>query len=215
MDSTKNDAQLYTLPLQHAVDAAIANMASASTDEGSLGGVIEMPFTSMTNQEYNNVQIADHMGTIIVAIAVAFLIAMFGVIYHMTGTIAAERESGMAQLLDVMMPNRATWQPQAARLISHHMAFTVIYSPGWIAMGVIAGTLAFQETSIAIPLLSNLVCDLALTSFAVFTGCCFREAQISGITAIILSLAMSVIAQVSRDAPSWVIVIFGRPVSAS
>ena len=189
------------------MDAAIANKASASTDEGSLRGVIEMPFTSMTNQEYDDVQIADHMGTIIVALAVAFLIAVFGAIYHMAGTIAAERESGMAQLLDVMMPNRATWQPHAARLISHHLAFTVMYSPVWIAMGAIAGTLAFQESSIAISLLSNLVCGLAFTSFAVFTGCCFREAQISGSTAIILSLAMSVIAQVSRDAPSWVIVI--------
>ncbi|KAH8171967.1 aldehyde dehydrogenase family protein [Sarocladium implicatum] len=207
VDKTSNDGQKYTLPLQRAIDIAIGRTSSRPTSNNLQESVLEQPFTSMTDQERTDEQIATHMGTIIAALAVAFLIAMIGVVYHLTGVIAAERESGIAQLLDVMMPNSATWQPQTARLASHHISFIAIYGPGWLAMGVIAGVMAFPQTSIAIPVVSNLVCGLSLTSFAVLTGCCFKEAQMSGITAVIVSLAMGIVAQVARDAPTWVTAI--------
>jgi hypothetical protein len=62
---------------------------------------------------------------------------MVGVAYQLTGLIATEREIGMAQLLDCMMPNAARWQPQMARIISSHLAFDVLYGPGWIVMAII------------------------------------------------------------------------------
>jgi ATP-binding cassette subfamily A (ABC1) protein 3 len=48
---------------------------------------------------------------------------------------ASERELGMSQLIEAMTPNRHRWYTQAARLLSTHLAFDIIYLPAWIIVG--------------------------------------------------------------------------------
>ncbi|KAH7304525.1 hypothetical protein B0I35DRAFT_401028 [Stachybotrys elegans] len=199
--SSNNDAQVYSLPLQHAIDFAIS---SIYRPENIPYTIFEYPFTSQTNEERDKSNHAQYMGNIISILGVGFYIAMVGVLYHLTGFMATERESGMSQLLDVMMPDQRAWQPQAARFLSQHLSFSLVYAPGWIIMGIIMGTLAFESTSVVIPLISNLVCGLSLTSLAIFCAVWFREAQLSGITAVIVSLVLAIIAQATR-APSWAV----------
>lgn len=207
MASTTNDAQVYTLPLQRAIDFAIAQVNSTEADQSSTT-VSEFPFTQTTNEEQEREVQEGYMQRIESILCIAFFIAMIGVIYHLAGLVATEREIGMAQLLDVMMPNNARWLPQAARLLSHNIAFALVYVPGWIAMGAVMGGMAFKATSIIIPIVSHILCGLSLASLGLFAGCCFRKSQLSGITAVILSLGLAIIAMACGDiATGWVAVL--------
>ncbi|KAK7422996.1 hypothetical protein QQX98_001286 [Neonectria punicea] len=201
--ATSNDAQIYTLPLQHAIDFAIGHIDSEATSET----VFEYPFTSQTNKERKDDVNSKFMGNIISILAAAFYVSMLGVLYQLTGLMATERETGMAQLLDTMMPNKARWQPQAVRLLSHNLVFSMMYAPGWIVMGAVMGAMVFPETSIVILLVSILLCGFSITDLAIFFGCCFRKAQLSGITAVILTLVLAIVAQVSGNLATWLVVI--------
>jgi ATP-binding cassette subfamily A (ABC1) protein 3 len=119
-----NDAQIYTLPLQRAVDNAIAGLSNTS-----LPTVLEYPFTALTQEERAREIRVRFQQTLIDALAVAFTLGMVGVVYHLCGFIASEREIGMSQLIEAMMPNVKRWQPQVARVLSYHAAFTMIYLP--------------------------------------------------------------------------------------
>jgi hypothetical protein len=103
-----NDAEIYLLPLQRAVDMAIASI-NTTIDQAALPStVLEYPYTSIT-QEQRNVDIrVNYQGAIINILGVAFLIGMVGVTYHMTGFIASERESGISQLY-VQCPSFGTF----------------------------------------------------------------------------------------------------------
>ncbi|KAH6867730.1 hypothetical protein B0T10DRAFT_419426 [Thelonectria olida] len=208
VDKTDNDAQLYSLPLQHAIDFSIANINSTTSKERlSSTEVLEYPFTRRSNSERKRDISEQYMKNIVTILAIAFYIAMIGVLYQLAGVMATERESGMAQLLDTMMPNEAGWQPQAVRLLSHYLAFALLYGPGWIAMGAVMGGMAFTKTMILIPIVSIVVAGLSLTAFAMFAGSCFRKAQLSGITSVILSLVLAIIAQVSGNVQTWLVTI--------
>ncbi|KAM5343548.1 hypothetical protein ACJ41O_012085 [Fusarium nematophilum] len=204
---SNNDAQIYSLPLQHAIDFAIADINSTTSKESLPGKILEYPFTSQSNDERLQYIREQYMRNIASALAVAFYIAMVGVMYQLAGVMATEREIGMAQLLDTMMPNEPKWQPQAVRLLSHNLAFVLLYAPGWIAMGGSMGGMGFHHTNLAIPLFSVIFCGLSLTGFAVFIGSCFRKAQLSGITSVILSLVLAILAQVSGNAQTWLVTI--------
>jgi hypothetical protein len=81
-------------------------------------------------------------------LAVAFFLALVGVTYQSVGFMAMERELGMSQLMEAMMPNKRRWEPQVARLLSYHIAFDMIYLPGWIICGAIVSGLVFPDTSV-------------------------------------------------------------------
>lgn len=101
----------------------------------------------------------------------------------------------MTQILDASMPNKRRWEPQAARLLASHVAFDIMFFPGWLCVGLILGIGIFSKTSIAILIIYNLLIGLALTSFSIFGGAFFRKAQLSGIITTILSLILGILAQ--------------------
>ncbi|VUC26571.1 unnamed protein product [Clonostachys rosea] len=199
--SADNDAQIYTLPLQRAIDLAIAGDIQSASQV-----VSEIPFTSMTNEDQRRLIQEGFMDRIDRILAIAYFIAMVGVLYQLAGRVATEREIGMAQLLDTMMPNTRRWETQAARLSSHFIAFVFVYAPGWIAMGAVIGAMSFTNTSIIIPIVSHLLSGISLTASGLFFGCCFQKSQMSGFTAVIVSLILAVGALVSGDiAAGWII----------
>jgi hypothetical protein len=91
-----------------------------------------------------------YMGAIIDVIAIAIFIGIVGVTYQLTGLIAMERELGMSQLIDCMMPNSSPWLSQAARFCAAHLALDIVYGPGWIIMGGILKGLVYSRTSAGI-----------------------------------------------------------------
>lgn len=102
----------------------------------------------------------------------------------------------MSQLIEAMMPNLRRWQPQVARILSYHLAFDILYIPGWIIIGIILGIGVFAETSLAIVIIFHVLTGLSFTSFAIFGASFFKKAQLSGITCCLFILILGIIAQV-------------------
>ncbi|KIV93068.1 hypothetical protein PV10_04313 [Exophiala mesophila] len=200
-DSDDNDAEIYLFPLQHAIDRAIAEEENGSDDATSIPELVdEYPYTSMTKEQRQARIRTRYQGGIIDILAVAFFIQMVGVTYQLTGIIATEREIGMAQLLDCMMPNAKRWQPQMARIMANHLAFDMLYGPGWIVIGIILSLGVFTNTSAAIIIIYHILSGLSLASFSIFGAAFFKKAQLSGITSVIVSLLLGIIAQVAAKA---------------
>ena len=193
--NNNNDQEVFILPLQHAVDYAIAGL-NDTVDVAALPQIQEYPYTSITQDERDTRIRQAYMQSLINILGVAFFIAVCGILYQQVGLQASERELGMSQLLESMMPNKRSWEPQAARLISYHVAFTIMYLPGWILIAVILQIEAFAQTSFGVLIVFHLLAGLALSSFALFVGAFFKKAQLSGITAIIVSLVLAILAQV-------------------
>lgn len=156
---------------------------------------MEYPFTSLTKQQRQDQIRTRYMGAIIDLLGVAIFIGVVGVTYQLTGLVAMERELGMSQLLDCMMPNIPRWQPQAARLVAAHLALDIVYGPGWIVTGAILKFGVYSKTSAGITIVYHILVGLALSSFSIFGASFFKRAQLSGITAVIACLLLGVIAQ--------------------
>jgi ATP-binding cassette, subfamily A (ABC1), member 3 len=207
VDSDTNDVEIYALPLQHAIDFTIAGLNTSSEASPLPSEVREYPYTSLNAEQLKDRIRTRYMGAIIDILAVAFFIGMVGTTYQLTGLIAVEREIGMAQLLDCMMPNRARWQPQMVRIISSHLAFDIIYAPGWIVMSIILSIGIFSRTSAGIVIIFHILSGLSLSSMSIFGAAFFRKAQLSGITLVIVSLLLAIVSQVAAKASTGAVAI--------
>ncbi|KAL2063822.1 hypothetical protein VTL71DRAFT_5627 [Oculimacula yallundae] len=209
VEKTTNDAQIYLLPLQRAVDYAIASL-NTTTGQASLPQtVLEYPYTSISQkQRETNIRV-NYQSGIINILAVAFLIGMVGITYHLTGFIASERELGMSQLIEAMMPNLKRWQPQVARILSYHLAFDIIYLPGWIIMAIVLGVGIFAKTSMAIVIIYHVLAGFSLASWSILGASFFKKAQLSGISMALITLLLGVLVQVLKFEDSGSVAILG------
>ncbi|KAI9878284.1 MAG: hypothetical protein M1830_001384 [Pleopsidium flavum] len=205
--NAKNDVEVYAIPLQHAIDFTIASLNTTIDQSALPDQVMEYPYTSKTQKERSDDIRVRYMGGIVDILAVAFFIGIVGVTYQLVGMMASERELGMSQLIEAMMPNKRRWEPQVARLVSNHLAFDIIYLPGWIGMALILSYGVFSKTSVAILLVFNLLSGLALSSFSILGGSFFKKSQLSGISTTIISLLLAVLAQVIGKSNSGAVAI--------
>ncbi|KAF3911216.1 hypothetical protein ABW20_dc0102971 [Dactylellina cionopaga] len=180
-DNHDNPAQRVLMSLQLATDNAINNSTVIPN---------EFLYTSLSETERKDRIRIRYMGALIDVLAVAFAIGMVGVSYHLTGLLAAEREIGISQLIDSMGGR------QWARLLSHHLAFSLIYLPGWIMISLAFAFAVFQQTNVGIVLIFHILTGLAFSSLSLLGGSFFRKAQLSGITLVIGSLLLAIVAQV-------------------
>ncbi|KAL8646802.1 MAG: hypothetical protein Q9210_005919 [Variospora velana] len=141
--SATNDAQVFLLPLQRAVDQAITS-STPSADPAALGEVQQYVYTKNTEEERVRNTRMNYFDNGTAYFRAVFFLGMVGVVYHMVGSIATEREHGLSQLIDAMMPNRNGWNPQLARIFAHHAAFSIIYLPSWCAIGIILASVIFE-----------------------------------------------------------------------
>ncbi|MCJ1278243.1 hypothetical protein MMC21_006058 [Puttea exsequens] len=205
--SNTNDQEIYPIPLQHAIDFAIAAQNTTINQGAFPAEVNEYPFTSLTQAQRNNQIRVRYMGGIIEILAVAFFIEIVGVIYQLVGLMASERELGMTQIIEASMPNRRRWEPQAIRLVAVHVAFDIMFLPGWVAIGLILAYGVFSKTSVAILVLFNVFTGLSLSSFSIFGAAFFHKAQLSGIITTIVSLLLAVLAQVLQNANTGAVAV--------
>ncbi|KAF4784364.1 ABC transporter [Colletotrichum scovillei] len=171
VNNDDSDVQVYTLPLQHAVDSAIASLNSTNGSSASL------------------------KNTFIDYLAVSFILALIGVSYHLPGHVATEREKGLSQLIDSMMSTRYDWEPQVIRMLSNFYSFATIYFPGWVVASVIARSMIWRETSIGVVLVFFILGGLALTSQAILGATFFKKAQLSGVINSLVYVLLGVLAQ--------------------
>lgn len=192
VNSKDNDAEIYALPLQHAVDNAIAGLNGTSLPDN----IQEYPYTSQTPEERARNITRLYMGSLISILGLAYFIGIVGICYQLTGQMASERELGMSQLIEAMMPNRRRWEPQAARLLSMHLSFDILYFPSWIIMGAIVAGLNYPTSGTGIVIGYFILAGLALSSWSIAFASLFKKAQLSGITVTIASIVLAIIIQV-------------------
>ncbi|KAL7816121.1 putative ABC transporter [Trichoderma gracile] len=192
-DRGNNDAQIYALPLQRAVDAAIAGLKPGSSFPDTTQ---QYPYTELTEDEHQAEVRRKYQSSFIKYLSVTLIIGLIGVCYHMPGFIATEREKGMSQLIDAMMPTRQGWHRQFARLISNHHAFVITYMPGWIVASIVARTLIWTNTSFGILIVFFILGGVAITSMSLLGASFFRKAQLSGVVTSVTWIALSIVAQV-------------------
>ncbi|OLN92788.1 ATP-binding cassette sub-family A member 5 [Colletotrichum chlorophyti] len=195
VEDDDNDVQVFTLPLQRAVDSAIARIDSAANNSSSLDNVQEWGFTDETEEERQASSRRQYQQTFIDYLAVAFILALIGVSYHLPGHVATEREKGLSQLIDAMMWTRHDWEPQVARMLSNLYSFATVYFPGWVVASVVARSMIWRETSIGILLVFFILGGLALTSQAMFGAAFFKKAQLSGVVNSLVYVLLGVLAQ--------------------
>ncbi|KAL8752142.1 MAG: hypothetical protein Q9184_005829, partial [Pyrenodesmia sp. 2 TL-2023] len=188
-------SSVYLLPLARAVEVAIASR-TPSIKPGALDGVQQYIFTKESEEKRAKDTRMSYLSAGVDCFGVVFFLGMVGVVYQMTGSIAVERERGLSQLIDAMMPNQTKWQPQLARLFAHHFAFSLIYMPSWLATGIVLGSVVFIKSSAAITIFYHLTVGLALCSFALVGAACFKKAQLSGIILTVITVVLAVIPQV-------------------
>lgn len=188
-----NDVQLYILPLQRAIDQAIASLNGSNT----IPETEEYPYTLRTQEEQDDRIRTLYMNALINIMGVALYIGVCGVTYQLTGQMAEERERGISQLVEAMSPAKKAWHTQFARLLANHVAFDIIYFPGWVIMGLIVWALAFKTSNAGILVIFHILAGLSLTSFSIFGAAFFRKAQLSGITIVIVPILLAIIAQVA------------------
>lgn len=192
-DKDDNDAQIYALPLQRAVDSAIAGLESRSSFPRTTQ---QYPYTELTEDERQAEVRRKYQSSFIHYLSVAFIMGLIGVCYHMPGFIATEREKGLAQLIDAMMPTSQGWHRQFARLISHHHAFTVTYMPGWIVASVVTRVTIWTNTSFGIMIIFFVLSGIAITSMSLLGASFFQKAQLSGVVTAVIWIVLGIVAQV-------------------
>jgi ABC-type nitrate/sulfonate/bicarbonate transport system ATPase subunit len=127
-------------------------------------------------------------------LSAAYLIGMIGIVYHLTGFQAMEREKGLSTLIEAMGGSKF------ARMMSYHFAFSLMYFAGWVVISLNMWSGIMSSSSPVILLIWHITAGWALASWALFLGSIFKKAQLSGITATVFSLGLGIIAQVSKDA---------------
>ena len=203
--SSSNDIQLYPIPLQHAIDWTIASLNQSVNQDKLPKTVLQYPYTDETETQRKDEVRTRFQNTIRTALAAPFFLSQVGVIYHLVGLMSYERERGISQLLEAMMPNRRRWQPQFARLISYHLSFVAIYLPGWIIIALVLRYVVFVHTNPFVLLGFYILSGLALTSSAIFGAAFFRRTQLSAITVTGTSLILAVLGMVFEGGGNWVV----------
>ncbi|KAK0629092.1 hypothetical protein B0T17DRAFT_589023 [Bombardia bombarda] len=195
VDKDTNDAQVYMLPLQHAVDVAITEGNAGDGQLAVPDNVEAYPFTALTQEERADRIRVLYQAAIMNFLGVTFIAGIIGVVYHLTGFMASERETGMSTLIEAMMATTRPWEGQAARLLSYHLSFSMLYLPGWVIGCLILWGGVFRHTSVAIVLIYHILSGLALASMSVFGGAFFKRSQLSGVSVTIIYILLAVIAQ--------------------
>ncbi|KAK4241508.1 hypothetical protein C8A03DRAFT_30370 [Achaetomium macrosporum] len=197
VDRDTNDGQVYMLPMQHAVDSAISRRSNGTDGAVPLPDAVDQyPFTSLTDEELADLIRVNYQAIIMNALGVTFIVCIIGIVYHMAGFMATERESGMSTLIEAMMATKSRWQPQAARLLSYHVSFSLLYLPAWVISALILWGGVFPHTSAAVVLFYFVLSGLALGSMSILGAAFFKKSQLSGVSITIIYILLAIIAQV-------------------
>ncbi|KAK5995214.1 ATP-binding cassette sub-family A member 4-like protein [Cladobotryum mycophilum] len=194
VDRSTNPEEIYLLPTQRALDSIIAGLSNPSASK-AVANNQELPFTSLNQKEREDKVRRIFHRSIVGFMAVAFLSTILWISYHLSGFMATERETGMSQLVDAMMPARKPWVPLAARIISTHLSFTMVYAPAWIIGSLIVRAGVFAKTNVAIVLLCYILSGCAVASMSILCASFFKKAQLSGIVTMLATSLLGILAQ--------------------
>ncbi|KAF2660232.1 P-loop containing nucleoside triphosphate hydrolase protein [Lophiostoma macrostomum CBS 122681] len=191
-----NGPELYLLPLQRALDDAIATHDTSGNATALPSVVNEMLFTTFDQDHVLEERDQDYLVLCIYVFGAIFSFSMIGIVYHMTSYVAAERELGMTSLIDSMLPGGSALRARLIRQISTYLSFALVYFPGWLSVGIVMDSVVFPHTSHGLPVGYHIVSGFAFTSFTLFMVSFFRKAHLSGAIATVIALVFAILPMV-------------------
>ncbi|KAJ4347964.1 uncharacterized protein N0V89_009336 [Didymosphaeria variabile] len=189
-----NNAEVYLIPLQRAVDEEIV-ARSRSGQDGSFSQTQTVVYTSQNQESLDDSRTSNFLALCIYAFGTLYTFTLIGIVYHMTSFVSHERELGMSGLIDAMIPGGSNIRGRLARQIATYISFAIVYFPSWIAVGVVVSELAFPKTSQGIPVGFTIFAGLALTSFSLFGASFFKKSQLSGSILVVIALVFAILPQ--------------------
>ncbi|KAK9473660.1 uncharacterized protein V1510DRAFT_413533 [Dipodascopsis tothii] len=201
VDTHKSDAEYYVLPVQWAVDKYLLSKIGV---DAYTPGVIA--YTSKTEAERQQAVRVTYMSSIINFMAAAMFLAMIGVVYHLCGAIALERERGLTTLMESMGVRKD------ARMLSFFLSFSALYVAGWAVVGLAVAMTMFYTSNHGVVIVYHILSGLSLVSFSLFLAVPFRHTQLAGIagTGVCILLAiMTLVQSHAPDAPRAAPVLLG------
>ncbi|KAK9480821.1 hypothetical protein V1514DRAFT_288489 [Lipomyces japonicus] len=182
-----SDAERILMPVQWAIDSTILGKF------GDVEGPNAIAYTSRSQKEHEQDVRTNYMNAITNYLSPAMYLSMIGVVYHLTGTVASEREIGLTALLDTMgcLP--------AAQFFASFASFSGVYIIGWVVIGVAVQVTMFYNTNIGTVIVFHLLNGFANISWSLVLAQPFRQAQLSGIFSTGVCILLAIMAVVQRS----------------
>ncbi|KAJ6134844.1 hypothetical protein N7512_000004 [Penicillium capsulatum] len=172
------------LPLQWALDAHIGGFeASKKPTEKMWSGFFDETGSSpmeMPREVYWLSIVSFFAAPLFVFI---FLVAT----YHISSTVAGERENAV---VDLLVAQGVTMTP---RVLSNLLSFSILYLPGIIISSILLGEILFMRTSTGLIFILTLLAGLALIACAHFIGSFFTKSSVAGMWTCILIFALGLV----------------------
>ncbi|KAK9467174.1 hypothetical protein V1512DRAFT_262126 [Lipomyces arxii] len=184
VDDHTSDVEQYLLPVQWAVDSAILGLDQTEDAPDVVA------FTSRSQAEHEQDIRVLYMSVLIKYMSPAMFIAMIGIVYHLCGVVAFERELGLSTLLESMGCRKI------ARHLSFFLSFSALYLPGWIVVGIAVQQTMFYNTNVITVIVFHVLNGLANVSWAVMLAQPFKQAQLSGIIATGVCILLAIMTTV-------------------
>ncbi|KAK0632115.1 hypothetical protein B0T14DRAFT_559834 [Immersiella caudata] len=165
-----NDIQMFQLPVQLAVDNAIANSSVV---------LEEYMYTRTTQEEVDAHDRASFSRGLVTTYCIVFWIGTIFGVYHAVGFVTRERAEGVSQLIDAMGGG------PAVRVAASILSLSAVQLVGWIVAGALYCKLIFFDSNAAILIFWQLFAGLSAVTASVFAAAFFRTRRISGIFVVI------------------------------
>lgn len=178
-----NRAEKWQLPLHLAVNNAITNSTTVPDF---------FAWTASSQEEKSRKEQEDAVSLISGTYVFALFACYFFIIYRHVSLITAERESGMAQLIDSMGGGHAA----ISRVLSWLFTFNIYCLPVWIFFGIIHWSILFPSSGVGLLIGWQILLGLAVNSSTVFAASFFTKSRVSAIYVIGGFLLLAVGAQV-------------------
>lgn len=203
-----NGPEVHLLPFQRAIDMEIIARSQSGNTSPLPSTVNDITFTEHGQQYLINDRTNNFLFLCIFIFGAIFAFAMVGIVYHMTSFVATERELGMSNLIDAMLPGGSASRARLVRQISTYLSFAIVYFPSWLAIGIIISVVVFPNTTRGIPVGYHIFSGLAFCSYSLFGASFFKKAQLSGSIMVIIALVFAILPQTIYEQKPAMVYIF-------
>ncbi|KAJ7584352.1 hypothetical protein C8J56DRAFT_950802 [Mycena floridula] len=195
-----SDYERRILPLQWAIDQAIIELQTGV----QVPTPLEWPFTQETNQQQSTNTRLSFIRGIRTLLVLALFVCFVGVSYQLPGAVAAER----ANLVTTHM--KAMGLQDSARVISWHLAISLVYLPAWVIVSLVWHFRIFSKTSVLLVLVVHVLLGLVLASWSFLVAAPFgKSPQLAAVSSTFLAILFAILALVlSKNAGNGLAFIF-------
>ncbi|ORY15442.1 hypothetical protein BCR34DRAFT_477845 [Clohesyomyces aquaticus] len=202
-----NGPEVYLLPLQRSIDMEIISR-SAANNTSTLPSTNDIIYTFEDQSQLERSRENNYLALCIYIFGAIFSLAMIGIVYHITSFVATEREMGMSNLIDTMIPGGGKFRARFVRLAATYCSFAVVYLPSWLVVGIVISEVVFPKTSRGIPIAYHIFSGLAFCSFSLFGASFFRKAPLSGSIMVVIVFVFAILPQVLSNQTRAQVAIF-------